>query len=50
MMNSSAEELISLLLHIEWEKTREDYRAAGSPFGPEGLEIWAEYRQLTTVN
>jgi len=49
-MDSSAEELISLLLHIEWEKTREDYRAAGSPFGPRGLEIWTEYGQLTTAN
>jgi len=49
-MDNFAEELVCQILQIEWEKTREDYHAAGTPFGPEGLEIWVEYGQLTTVN
>jgi hypothetical protein len=49
-MKESGKELLRLILRIEWEKTKADYRAAGAPFGPDGLEIWAEYGQLTTVN
>lgn len=43
--------VLRLWLELEWEKTREDYRAAGKPFGEgRGLDIWVEYGQLTTVN
>ena len=42
---------LRLLLKREWEKTKEDYRAAGKPFGEgRGLDLWVEYGQLTTVN
>jgi hypothetical protein len=41
---------LRLLLELEWEETREDYEMAGKPFGEEGLDLWVEYGQLTTVN
>lgn len=43
--------VLRFLLGLEWEEAREDYRAAGKPFGDRrGLDIWVEYGQLTTVN
>ncbi len=42
---------LRLWLKLEWEKVREDYRAAGKPFGEgRGLGLWIEYGQLTTMN
>lgn len=42
---------LRLTLELEWLKVKEDYEAAGAPFGPgRGLDIWVEYEQLTTVN
>lgn len=40
------------LLDRCWEEAKNDYRAAGAPFGPtdRGLELWIEYEQRTTVN
>lgn len=51
-MDRSIRRYLLRFLAREWEKTREDYRAAGAPFGPgeQALEIWAEYGQLTTAN
>jgi len=42
---------LRLWIEVKWLETEAEYRAAGSPFGPgHGVEIWVEYRQLTTVN
>ena len=41
---------LRLLLKLEWEEAKEDYRTAGEPFGEKGLDLWVEYGQLTTVN
>ena len=50
-MSDPERRTLRLLLKREWEKTREDYRAAGKPFGKgRGIDIWVEYGQLTTVN
>lgn len=50
-MNDVERRILRCILEIEWQKTREDYRAAGAPFGEgRGLDIWIEYGQLTTSN
>mgnify|MGYP000335404230 CR=1 FL=1 len=51
IMESPERETLRLLLELEWEKARDDYLAAGKPFGDgRGLDLWIEYGQLTTVN
>jgi len=50
-MSDPERRALRLLLKREWEKTKEDYRAAGKPFGEgRGLDLWVKYGQLTTVN
>lgn len=50
-MTELEREALRLKLEFEWLKTRDDYAAAGKPFGDgRGLEVWVEYGQLTTVN
>ena len=35
-----------------WREARQDYRAAGAPFGSSrrGLQLWVKYEQRTTCN
>lgn len=49
-MQDPGEKLLRYILRIEWERSKADYHAAGAPFGHDGLDIWVEYGQLTTVN
>jgi len=44
-------EALRLTVELWWLEVREDYAAAGRPFGEDrGLDIWVEFGQLTTVN
>lgn len=50
-MTSFQRAALRLKLELEWQRVKEDYAAAGKPFGEgRGLDIWVEYMQLTTVN
>jgi len=50
-MSDPERRTLRLLLKREWEKAKEDYRAAGEPFGEgRGLDLWVKYGQLTTTN
>lgn len=50
-MTDAERRILRCFLEAEWEKTRAEYREAGTPFGSgRGLEIWIQFGQLTTVN
>ena len=49
-MTPTQRKVLRLILELERERARADYAAVGEPFGEEGLDIWIEYEQLTTVN
>lgn len=43
--------LLRLTLELKWRKAKQDYVAAGAPFGDgRGVDLWVEYGQQTTVN
>ena len=39
-------------LQQRWRQARDNYEAAGMPFGADerGFEVWVEYDQCTTAN
>jgi hypothetical protein len=49
-MTNNERKILRLKFEIEWLRAKGDYVAAGKPFGAEGIDIWIEHGQLTTVN
>jgi hypothetical protein len=51
MPNPSPDHFARVLDQL-WKEARQDYHAAGAPFGPSGraLDVWILYGQRTTVN
>lgn len=50
-MSDSERTALRILIDLEWAEARDDYAAAGQPFGNgRGLDVWIEFDQQTTVN
>lgn len=50
-MSDSERTALRILIDLEWAEARNDYVAAGQPFGDgRGLDVWIEFDQQTTVN
>jgi hypothetical protein len=50
-MSDSERTALRILIDLEWAQARDNYAAAGHPFGEgRGLDIWIEFDQQTTVN
>ena len=51
LMSDSERTALRILIDLEWAEARDDYAAAGQPFGDgRGLDVWIEFDQQTTVN